>query len=148
MKTLDDKILKHPFLETMSLEHSEHFLKNARETEFKTNEILFRKGEPANRLFLIQSGKVVVETGASHGNALIETIHPNGVLGWSWLFPPFSWHFQARAVEPTRAIVLDGAHLLVVAEENSEFGYELMKRIARVLIHRIENQKGSAIGSL
>ena len=60
------------------------------------------------------------------------------VLGWSWLFPPFSWNFQARAIEPTSAIVLSGAHLLVTAEGNHDFGYELMKRVAQVVIHRLQ----------
>jgi hypothetical protein len=60
------------------------------------------------------------------------------VLGWSWLFPPFSWHFQARAIEPTTVISLNGAHLLVSAESNHEFGYELMKRVAQVVIRRLQ----------
>jgi hypothetical protein len=60
------------------------------------------------------------------------------VLGWSWLFSPFVWHLQGRAIEPTIAVVLDGGHLLVVAERNHEFGYELMKRVSQVVIHRLQ----------
>jgi CRP/FNR family cyclic AMP-dependent transcriptional regulator len=60
------------------------------------------------------------------------------MLGWSWLFPPFAWHFRARALEPTNAIVLNGAHLLIAAERKRDFGYELMKRVAQVVIHRLQ----------
>ena len=62
----------------------------------------------------------------------------SGLTTGSWLFPPFVWHFQARALEPTETIVLDGAHLLVAAERNGNLGYELMKRVAQVLIHRLQ----------
>jgi CRP-like cAMP-binding protein len=47
-------------------------------------------------------------------------------------------HFQARVLEPTEAIFLDGASLLIVAEEDPEFGYELTKRMAQVLIERLQ----------
>ena len=141
MMTLEDKILEHPFLKTLPPEDSERLLKNAYEIEFKNREVLFCDGEPANRLFLIQSGKVALETGDGQNKTAIEVIQPGGVLGWSWLFPPFSWHFLARALEGTHVVVLDGAHLLVECEENPAFGYRLMKRIAQVLIHRIESQK-------
>jgi CRP/FNR family cyclic AMP-dependent transcriptional regulator len=68
----------------------------------------------------------------------VQILDAGEVLGWSWLFPPFHWHFQARAIEPSRAIFLDGAHLLVACEENREFGYELLKRIAQVVIKRLQ----------
>ena len=60
------------------------------------------------------------------------------MLGWSWLFPPFVWHFRARALDPTTVIVLDGAHLLVACHQNHEFGYELMKRVGQVVIERLQ----------
>src|SRR6185436_3874066 len=59
-------------------------------------------------------------------------------LGWSWLFPPFAWHFRARALTPMRAIVCDGGHLLVTCEENHDFGYELMRRVSQVAIRRMQ----------
>ena len=55
-----------------------------------------------------------------------------------WAPRPYVWHFQARAIEPSTAIVVDGAHLLNAAERNHDFGYELMKRVARVLIQRLQ----------
>jgi hypothetical protein len=61
------------------------------------------------------------------------------VLGWSWLYQPFHWHFTARAVEPTEAILLDGCRLLIACEEDHDFGYELMKRISQLVIQRLES---------
>ena len=30
----------------------------------------------------------------------IETLDAGEILGWSWLFPPYRWHFDAPRVEP------------------------------------------------
>lgn len=138
MKTLDSIVMSHPLVSTMSPEHQQLLCKNAREMDFKTDEIIFRQGDPANRLFLIQSGKIVLEAHEPGRTVAIQTLGAGDVLGWSWLFPPFSWNFQARALEPSRAIILDGAHLLVTCEENHDFGYDLMKRISQLVINRLQ----------
>ena len=137
MPKLEDKIMEHPFLKTMPPEHLEHLLKNALEVEFQSGDILFREGEPANRLFLIETGRVAIEAGTHQGKT-VQTLGPGEVLGWSWLFPPFTWHFSARAMESTECVVLDGGHLLVMAEENPKFGYDLMRLISQVLVGRLQ----------
>jgi CRP/FNR family transcriptional regulator, cyclic AMP receptor protein len=138
MNALETTIIEHSFLKTMQRDHVEHLLKNAREKEFNRGEILFRAGEPANKFFLVQSGKIALETRNPRAAAPFYIVGEGDVLGWSWLFPPFCWHFQARALEPTHVIALDGAHLLVTAEEDPEFGYQLMKRIAKIVIQRLQ----------
>jgi CRP-like cAMP-binding protein len=62
----------------------------------------------------------------------IQTLGPGDDLGWSWLFPPYSMHFSARAVEPTTAIFFYGTRLREQCDEDHELGYQLMKRIAEV----------------
>lgn len=141
MKTLDTIVTSHPFLHTMLPEHLDKLSQNACELEFKKGQIIFRQGEPANRMFLIEEGRVALEAYEDGKTAHVLTLGTGEVLGWSWLFPPFSWHFQARAIEPTRAIALDGAHLLVVAEEDHDFGYELMKRVSKLLIERLQTAR-------
>ena len=130
---------KHPFLADMDVAHIDTLLHGAQDQAFEANEIIFREGDPANRLYLIHSGEVVLEARCpDDGMVHIDTLRGGDVLGWSWLFPPFAWNFQARAVKPTRVIACDGGHLLVASEEDSRLGYDLMKRVTRVLIHRLK----------
>ncbi|MGO9435171.1 MAG: hypothetical protein ACLP00_12890, partial [Terracidiphilus sp.] len=56
----------------------------------------------------------------------------------SWLLPPFQWKFQARAVEDTRSIALDGKCLRTKCEENHDLGYEVLKRFAQIMEQRLE----------
>ena len=139
MTELMKRIAAHPFFTGMESRVLPILLVNAKEEHFPSGQIIFREGEPANRFFLIEKGQVAIEAHEpADGTFPIEELGPGDVLGWSWLLSPFVWHFQARAVQATDAIVLDGAHLLVTAEQNSTFGYELLRRIAHTLIHRLQ----------
>ena len=137
--SLESAVVSHPFFRDMKPEHQEFIARCATEATFKREEILFREGEPASKFYLIQSGRIALEAHEpADGTVLVHNLGAGDVLGWSWLFPPFIWHFQARALEPSTAIVLNGAHLLVAAERNPGFGYELMKRVAQVLVQRLQ----------
>jgi CRP/FNR family transcriptional regulator, cyclic AMP receptor protein len=139
---------KHPFLAEMDEQHRDIFLHGAKEQEFAPGEIIFREGDPANALYLMETGEVVLEAYAGDNRRTpIQTVGAGEVLGWSWLFPPFAWHFQARATKPTRVICCDGGHLLVQAEENPTFGYDVMRRITQILIHRLQATREQLVKS-
>jgi CRP/FNR family transcriptional regulator, cyclic AMP receptor protein len=137
---------KHPFLVDMDPRHVEILLHGATEQEFEPGEIIFREGEPANRFYLIAWGEVALETKCpADGTVLVQTLRGGEVIGWSWLFAPFAWNFQARAIKQTRVVACDGAHLLVRAEEDARFGRELMRRVARVTIQRLQGARTQLI---
>jgi CRP-like cAMP-binding protein len=142
MKDLRTIIADHPFLQGMKPEHVDVLARHARPIEFKPGQVIFRQNESAYEFFLILDGNVAVESYVPRADSMpLQTIKGGGVLGWSWLFPPFAWHFQARAVEQTHAIFIDGARLLVACENDPELGYELMRRIAQVVITRLQNTR-------
>jgi CRP/FNR family transcriptional regulator, cyclic AMP receptor protein len=133
------RLAEHPFFCTMKREHLDLIASCATEAQFKPGDIIFKEKEPANRFYLIEFGKVALETHVpSGGGSLVQTLGGGDALGWSWLFPPFVWHFQARVLEPTQAIVLDGGHLLAASERDKEFGYELLRRVSQVVIRRLQ----------
>ena len=139
LNALNVAVTNHAFFHGMQPEHLAMFTKGAKAAEFKAGDVLFREGEPANQLYLIESGKITLEAREpADGAMLVQTLGAGEVVGWSWLFPPFVWHFQARAIEPANIIILGGAHLLVTAERHHDFGYELMKRVAQVVISRLQ----------
>ena len=139
MKTLNEAITSHAFFHGMKPEHLALLTDGAKAVEFKSGDVLFRERTPANQFYLIESGRIALEAHEPANRMMaVQTLSAGDVLGWSWLFPPFAWHFQARAIEPSGAIVLNGASLLINAERNHDFGYELMKRVAQVVIHRLQ----------
>ena len=106
---------------------------------FETGQTIFREGDPANRFYLLLSGAVELRARVTGGGVtLVCTLGAGDVLGWSWLFPPYQWHFDAVAQESTQAVFFYGTWLRQLAEEHHELGYELMRRMAEVLIRRLQ----------
>jgi CRP-like cAMP-binding protein len=88
---------------------------------------------------LIRHGKVALEVHApKRGPITIQTLSEGEVLGWSWLVRPYHWHFDARAVEVTRAIALDGECLRQKSENDCCLGYELLKRFSQLMVERLQ----------
>jgi CRP-like cAMP-binding protein len=133
------RVALHPFLAGMSRTQLALLTDCAIATHFKKGQTILREGEFANRFYLIESGKVVLESGSGFGDPLvIETIGPGDLLGWSWMFPPYVWHFTARAVEPTTAIFFYGTILREYCEKDHSLGYELFKRMSVVMMKRLQ----------
>jgi CRP/FNR family cyclic AMP-dependent transcriptional regulator len=100
---------------------------------------LCREGDPADRFYLIQSGVVALEIVMPGRDAiLIETLHEGDLLGWSWLFEPHRWQFDARVVEPAELLVFDGACVRQRCEADPALGYAFMQRFAAVMVERLQ----------
>ena len=133
------RVTLHPFLAGMNATHLALLSNCAIAVHFKKGQTVLREGELANRFYLIESGKVLLESGEkSDDSVVVETIGAGDLLGWSWMFPPYVWNFSARAAEPTEAIFFYGTILREYCERDSSLGYELFKRMAPVMLRRLQ----------
>jgi CRP/FNR family transcriptional regulator, cyclic AMP receptor protein len=111
----------------------------ASNVHFAEGDVIFREGEKASTFYVVRHGSVVLEAFApARGPLLIETVGAGEVVGWSWLFPPYRWHFDARALTEVRATAFDGACLRGKCEDDPGLGYALMQRFARVIVERLQ----------
>jgi hypothetical protein len=96
METLKSLVAEHPFARGLE-ERYVHLLEGcASNVVFKAGELIFREGGDANDFYLIRHGKVALEVyAAERGSVPIMTAGKGEVLGWSWLFPPYRWQFDA-----------------------------------------------------
>ena len=144
---LSEVIARHPFMKGFSPHHCRLLTDCAMVTKFVAGELIFREGDPANRFYLIQKGKVALEAHVGTGPVTrIQTVEAGQVLGWSWMFPPYYWHFDARAIEPTEAIFFYGTPLRTECDEDHDLGYELVKRMAEVMIERLQATRRQLVG--
>jgi CRP/FNR family transcriptional regulator, cyclic AMP receptor protein len=128
-----------PLFDGLSWSYIDLLAEAAMLKEFAADEVIFHEGDPANRFYLILDGEVALESSSGErARILLQTIGANDVLGWSWLFPPYYWHFDARALKPTKAIFFYGTWLRESCERDHDFGYEMMKRMSAVMIKRLQ----------
>ena len=133
------RVALHPFLAGMNRAKLAVLTNCAMATALKKGQTIMREGEFANRFYLIETGKVVIESlNGSGETVVIETIGSGDLLGWSWMFPPYTWRFTARAVEPIAAIFFYGTILREYCEKDHSLGYELLKRMSAVMVKRLQ----------
>jgi CRP/FNR family cyclic AMP-dependent transcriptional regulator len=139
MQTLEPILAAHPFFQDLPSHHLQLIVGCASNVRFEAGQFIFREGEEANSFYLIRHGRVTLEIMVpERGPLTIQTLEEGDVLGWSWLFPPYRWHFDARTTTLTRAIALDGKCLRTKCEDDHDLGYELVKRFARVIMERLQ----------
>jgi CRP-like cAMP-binding protein len=138
MQSIAELLQEHPFFEGLEPEYIALIAGCGENVAFRDDEFIFREGEPAERFYIIRHGRVALQTHVpGRGPLVIETISEGDVLGWSWLFPPYRWSSDARAVTVTRAVALDGVCLRGKCDADPLLGYELMRRFARIIMDRL-----------
>ncbi len=149
LQSIDAILAEHPFLKGLKPSHVDVLAGCASSAHFEAGAFIFRQGQEANAFYLLRDGKVAVDVfGARRHAVTIDTLGEGDVLGWSWLVPPFHWHFDAKVIEPTRAIALDGRCLRTHCDRDHELGYELMKRFAQVIEQRLDAARWQLLDAL
>jgi CRP-like cAMP-binding protein len=139
MESLEPILAKHAFFERLEADYLKLLVGCASNVRFSAGAYIFRQGEEASHFYLIRQGRVALEIHAPQRPPIvIETLDGDDILGWSWLIPPHLWRFDARIVDNTRAIALDGKCLRAKCEEDHDLGYELLKRFAHIVTQRLQ----------
>lgn len=138
-------LAQQPFFKGLSPQQLQLLTDCSIQMQFLPDQVVFREGQAANRFFLILKGRVVLESQrAGEDFVRLQTLGPGDDLGWSWLFPPYTLHFSARAVDSTKAIFFYGTRLREQCEKDHDLGYQLMKRIAGVMLQRLQAARSQA----
>lgn len=141
-ETTKTLISGHKLFANLEPGHIETLAKYSKEQQVPAGQNLFTQGQPANTFYMIVSGVVIVETPAIYGPTLtLQQLGTGRILGWSWMIPPYRWHFQARVEEDATVLEFDGSALLALCEKDPAFGYELLKRFASLMGERLESAR-------
>ena len=140
--TLEPILREHPFFHGMEEQHIRLIAGCSRNVRFSEGDVIFREGGPADHFYLIREGLVAVQFVVPHrGLTTMLTVGSGEVMGWSWLFPPYRWRFDARAQQPTHALAFDGKCLRNKCEEDHDLGYEIYKRFMPIVTGRLESAR-------
>ena len=138
MRTIDELIGETPTFDGLEPAQLELIAGCARNVHVKAGTILLCEGQPANEFYVIRHGSVALELDAPGGSLVIQTLAEGEVLGWSWLFAPFRWQMDGRALEACSLVMFDGACLRGKCDADHELGYQLMSRFAANVVDRLQ----------
>lgn len=155
MNALKEILYNHPAFKILGPEYINYLCECARKETFKPDTFIFKTGEPADEFYLIDSGKITLQVySPPKGPLNILTLTSHDLLGWSWLYPPYTWHFEARAVTETATYTFDAVRVREKCQEDFEFGYLFSSCFGKVMMQRLAATRlqlldiyGSDIGS-
>lgn len=123
-------------------EHRDRLTAFAREVSFPAGTRIFREGGKADRFWVIRTGAVTLDMQVPGRQApAIEQLGPGDLLGWSWLFPPYTWDLGAEALSPVRATEFDAEGVRQLCRDDKELGYALVLACAEVIAHRLTSAR-------
>jgi CRP-like cAMP-binding protein len=137
-KTLTDMLREHPFLEGLKPNYVQKMAEMALEVQFARDQVVFKEGDESSLFFLLVSGRVALEISAPGRIVRVQTLGEGDELGWSSLLAQGARTFQARSLEPVRAIAFDSTRLRRACEQDPSFGYDLTQRLLKVVAGRLQ----------
>lgn len=142
IETLERIVSEHPLFAGLDADFLTTVTGCASNVRFQQGDYLFHEGDEADRLFLIREGLVGLEISApGHGRMTFQSVGQSGVVGLSWLVPPYRWRFDARAIQDIRALSFDAACLRGKCEDDPALGFEVMKRCMAPMLERVHNTR-------
>lgn len=112
-------------------------------------EVIFEQGDPADFLYLLLDGEVVVHFKPDDGPALVVAhIRPEGVVGWSAALGSRAYTSSAECATDCEMLQIRGEDLRQLCEQQPETGNLLLERLAVVIAERLRNTHNHVIALL
>jgi CRP/FNR family transcriptional regulator, cyclic AMP receptor protein len=139
MSEVFDVLVDQPFFAGMTDEQVRTVAEAATLVSFDEGGVIFVEGGPARYSYLILEGDVALTLRTQeHGSKIIQTLHRGDFVGWSWMYPPYRWSFDANLQTDVKAVQFDGPKLKKIALADPELGYAMMRRFTEVIVTRMQ----------
>ena len=97
--------------------------------DFKAGDVIFRQGDPARELFIIQSGEVEIRL----GNRVLETLPQYSIFGEMALIDSAPRSATAIAVSDAKLVPVGEKQFLFLISNTPHFALNVMRVMARRL---------------
>lgn len=138
-----------PFTQGMDSHQVKKLASLAVEVKFAPDEVIFREGDEARAIYLIEEGQIALESHvAGRGLVTMLTLGTGELLGWSSLFPPRRKTSNARAIQPTWAIAIDTEKLQEACQTDHQLETMIIRRVADVIAERLKATRQHLLDNL
>ena len=133
---------RHRFFTRLDPDMRRRLAQCAEHVEFPADHQILTEGQPANSMYAILKGRVAVGVRTPHrGLQVIDTLQRGDILGWSWLFEPYLWTFDAITVKPVRAIEVHVDCIRPYLDEDPLAANQLLREVAAVMAERLASAR-------
>jgi CRP/FNR family cyclic AMP-dependent transcriptional regulator len=112
----------------------------AEEERYQPREFIFQEGNPANKIYLLLEGRIemMMATNAEGTQrALVMTVGPGEIFGWSSLVEPYRLTASARCATPVRVVAITASGVRALMTMSCSMGYRLMQKACQIASERL-----------
>ena len=140
MEVTASSLVSQRFLRGLPAGHLDALAKAASEVIFPAGHRIFADGDYADKFWLVQCGYVALDVQVpGEGLAVIGRIGIGGLVGWSWLLPPYQWTSGAVCVTEVRAFQFDALAVRDRCAADPALRDELTRRLFEVATGRLHD---------
>jgi CRP/FNR family transcriptional regulator, cyclic AMP receptor protein len=115
--------------------------------------LVYKEGERADKLYIVQKGKVVLDMEADISPqrpptqvTAVDVVTEGRAMGWSALIHPHIYTLCAFCVEDSNLVAIDAHRLRGLLSKDTAMGYEVMSVIAELIASRLTHTRVLLIG--
>jgi CRP-like cAMP-binding protein len=132
-----DRLTRYTCFRDLTEDQRKAVAELADEECFYPEYILFKEGQSASKLFLLDSGRVEIFYNIGEGGpACVDTVSGGDILGCSSLLEPYIYTSTARCLTEIETLVLDAAELRKLMLEDCSLGFSIQEQIIHMLLDR------------
>lgn len=137
--TIEQALQRQSFLAGMPGEYLRLIADCSDEQLFSRDDYLIRFQQSADVFYFLLEGQVtLLDRVPGKKPYELETLNSPTVLGWSWLMPPYRWHFDVKANSEVKSIRVHAPCLRGKMVTDTAFGCDMYKRFIVVLAERLQ----------
>jgi CRP-like cAMP-binding protein len=136
--SMAEALIRSPWLRQLQPIHIAELTRDACLSAHRAGSLIFRQGDPAERIYFVVDGCVALEICApAIGCRRICTLTEGELLGWSPILRHAYMTATARALTETHTIVLSANKVLDICQSDPQFGFQFMRCAAETLAKRL-----------
>jgi CRP/FNR family cyclic AMP-dependent transcriptional regulator len=140
MPSIHEFIAQAPIFEGLDSAQLDVIAACAESQSVAARTLVSRQGEAADHFFLMVDGTIALQVESpGSGPVRLLTLAQPEVVGWAWLFAPYRWQLDVRAITDCDLIVVDGSRLREQCEADHDFGYALVTRFGADAVIRMKD---------
>lgn len=134
-------IRRYPYFSGISIERINSLANIAEEVESDPGQYFHHEGDDIDKVYIIVKGEVslITKLPQQDKEVVINTLGAEDVFGWTSLLPPYTAGAGAKSITKCKLIEFKASELREKFEEDYQFGYLMMTKIAQIIRGRLDS---------
>ena len=144
-----DTIIHLPLFQGLDPTHLNLLTRQFQSEKFSEGSVVFEQGTKADKLYILQSGRVQIRFKPEDGDILnVAEIEEGGVFGWSAALGRRIYTSGAVSLLASEVLSVKGEDLQALCGKYPETGVIILERLAEVIAQRLQNTHSHVVGML